>query len=1335
MKKQLLFLIGVLLCTSMRSQSELKAFKDWQTKAGTQNFFYKNVTKTSGSYVYVAGATFNGTDYDILLAKYNSSGVEQWIRQIDGTAHHQDFATALQIDVSGNVFITGAITNDTATMFSDLILVKYNSSGTEQWRATYDYANLYDCGTDIVATTNGVLVVGSSYNSTPNLDFVSILFSTAGVQQWATRYAHSSAMNDVPVQIQKVGSNIYVSGAVQTGATTYSWAAVRYNTSGVQQAVTISSGGTSGIEEVHAMAIDASGNIYLAGITPTVSNGYDYDIIKLDSNLAIQWEVTYDGADNLNDNATDIKVSNSGDVYVTGYSKDSTELNNYLTLKYNSSGSLIWARTFNDSLNGNDEATAMVLDNNGKIYITGSAKTAINGLDYYTIKYDTAGTVLWSIPFDGESHLDDRATNIAIDAVGAVIVTGSSEISVGVYEYATIRYVEKLIYTPNDTLVDYRDNKFLFFENKGQLKDYSDENVDALKFYTLNAGADLYFQYDTMNIVYKKVDTVTASQDTVQRIDMAFIHPNRTKLYGEDQAITKLNYFTHSESITDVDSYEELIAPEIYNGIDLYYDCNLKGLKFYFVVRPDGDPADIGLRFTGADVDSIFGTDSVILESFAGIMGLKLSAFQGSTPISASLSKDTNDIYSVTGLSYNTGLPLTIKFDQGFMPRDERHLGAPEWATPFGGTGADAATDVKSDADGNSYWCGYTNSDNSFPTVPGMTYPFQPNFDAFICKFGSPYWPGFGYVTHGDELLWLAFWGGTGDDKAMALDVTGNSSGGHAYVTGYTESSDFRIPAASNPFYNDGYSGGKDAFIVDIQYGTLAFISAPGTTATFLGGVSDDIGNDIKYKSGVLAIGGITYSTASATTCVIPTGNTGFPVCSATFHNSNSGNGDGFLVKVNNSGTLVSAEFIGGTGYDVVNELAFNGSGDILFTGSTTSTAASFNPVTWTGAYNQGANRGQLDAFVGKFAATPWLSYIGGGGDDYGNAIAIRPSNGNIIIGGSTGSSTPSSVGDFGTVPATAGQFPLCPKTGAYFQGSSSTGAVFNGGTSDGFLYEFTSAGIFNWGTYRGGNNADVISGIALGGVDFSSPYAPTEDIFAVGETYSNDGANIRDVNSVPGEFQLLGTAPAALSSDGYFAIWGTGDELIYSDWLIGYLVQPAVSYYSRASGVSVWTHHIYISETTNNYESLLRAGIGPDLAGMMEGAYTSAQTWNFNGGQTFDPATVNSDCYFVRLSQRTMPMVMIGTPENEKPVLIPQFLVFPNPSQGIYHIKTDDIDIKDASLTVFDITGRIIYNETRIDMLASNLKTIDLSNAGKGMYFISIRTAAFTKTMRIIKQ
>ncbi len=66
-------------CPNVFSQSQKMAFLDWHGEVGTQNFFYKNVTKTdSYGNTYIVGATINSyNNYDILLAKYNRSGTIQ----------------------------------------------------------------------------------------------------------------------------------------------------------------------------------------------------------------------------------------------------------------------------------------------------------------------------------------------------------------------------------------------------------------------------------------------------------------------------------------------------------------------------------------------------------------------------------------------------------------------------------------------------------------------------------------------------------------------------------------------------------------------------------------------------------------------------------------------------------------------------------------------------------------------------------------------------------------------------------------------------------------------------------------------------------------------------------------------------------------------------------------------------------------------------------------------------------------------------------------------------------------------------------------------------------
>src|SRR5205809_245073 len=77
-----------------------------------------------------------GADYATI--KDNSSGEEQWLSRYgpgslpsNGEANNGDFATAIAVDKSGNVYVTGYSGDDYVT-------IKYNSAGEQQWVARYD---------------------------------------------------------------------------------------------------------------------------------------------------------------------------------------------------------------------------------------------------------------------------------------------------------------------------------------------------------------------------------------------------------------------------------------------------------------------------------------------------------------------------------------------------------------------------------------------------------------------------------------------------------------------------------------------------------------------------------------------------------------------------------------------------------------------------------------------------------------------------------------------------------------------------------------------------------------------------------------------------------------------------------------------------------------------------------------------------------------------------------------------------------------------------------------------------------------------------------------------
>ena len=114
----------------------------WTTQLGTYSYDYGNdVTTDSSGNVYVTGGTYGGLDgntnsgcNDIILVKYNSSGTKQWTKQL-GTSS-DDWGNGVSTDSSGNIYVTGTtgggLDGNTSSGSGDIFLVKYNSDGVKQ---------------------------------------------------------------------------------------------------------------------------------------------------------------------------------------------------------------------------------------------------------------------------------------------------------------------------------------------------------------------------------------------------------------------------------------------------------------------------------------------------------------------------------------------------------------------------------------------------------------------------------------------------------------------------------------------------------------------------------------------------------------------------------------------------------------------------------------------------------------------------------------------------------------------------------------------------------------------------------------------------------------------------------------------------------------------------------------------------------------------------------------------------------------------------------------------------------------------------------------------------
>ena len=270
----------------------------------------------------------------------------------------------LTADAAGNAYFTGSTYSGSST---DVLTVKYDSQGVVQWAVQYDGGST-DCGYAVAVDASGnVYVAGQSWKETQygEQGYVLVVkYNASGVEQWATRY---------------------YGGILSAG---------------------------------FALAVDGSGNAYVAGEYYSDDDRHIMMTLKLNTAGAIQWiRWAFYGYDYEESSAYDLALDGNGNAYVTGvlYKPSEPAPFDYLTVKYSSSGATLWARTYDSGLYGSgdvvyDVAHDVAVDGSGNVHVAGTSGV---------IRYDSAGTQQWVAPFAGVARA-------LINVGGMVFATGVS---------------------------------------------------------------------------------------------------------------------------------------------------------------------------------------------------------------------------------------------------------------------------------------------------------------------------------------------------------------------------------------------------------------------------------------------------------------------------------------------------------------------------------------------------------------------------------------------------------------------------------------------------------------------------------------------------------------------------------------------------------------------------------------------------------------------------------------------------------------------------------------------------------------------------------------------
>ena len=307
------------------------------------------------------------------------------------------------------------------------------TGGTPLWTNRYDGpVNDYDYPNALAVDSSGNVVVAGALTDTDSRDLLVLKYSGQGVPLWTNSYhAAGSALNQANAVAVDAADNVFVTGYTTPFSGYGRSVTVAYSSAGIPLWTNLYSEPGGFGTTLRAIAADKNGNVFVTGVTEPATGGLDYVTLAYSNAGVPLWTNRYGTASS--DIPSALALDNNGNVFVTGESQA-----NCVTVAYSNAGAPLWTNIYNgpyESGNATDQGVALAVDSQGNILVTGSSLDNNLRYDWITLKYSNSGIPLWTNRHNGQYNLNDYGANVAVDGSDNVFVTGESD-----NNFVTIKY-------------------------------------------------------------------------------------------------------------------------------------------------------------------------------------------------------------------------------------------------------------------------------------------------------------------------------------------------------------------------------------------------------------------------------------------------------------------------------------------------------------------------------------------------------------------------------------------------------------------------------------------------------------------------------------------------------------------------------------------------------------------------------------------------------------------------------------------------------------------------------------------------------------------------------
>ncbi len=433
--------------------------------------------------VFLTGQSYSSEDSEYVTLKYDAEGTFLWATvhwpypEQDGTV-----PSDMMLDSQGNVIVTG-IGHLPGESEYKYVTIKYDSAGTELWKAGYD-ADLFDTrGSNLwipVMVLDGddnVILCGKKYVS-EGITAVGVLvkYDAAGNELWESSLTvtlgdgYSSAGAPPPRHALAVdpSGHIVVGGMNRSYNGEYSYpeyghdiGTVRYSPAGDLLWENHYGGTRSGPDQITDMAEGAEGNIIVTGTGGILALDEAGEILWSHPEVGLRLEIDADGNIYFGnsdaelfkldpdgqvlwsrpDTGSIIKLSPDGYIYAaTPVPSAGADESTLQTTKLDLEGNALWTDVYEGPVLGENNPQTIALDTEGNAFVVGKSAGDGTDLDIVTIKYGPLGTREWVVRYDGPAMGEDYPNAAEVDHGGNLLLTGAS-VGVGTdLDYVTIKY-------------------------------------------------------------------------------------------------------------------------------------------------------------------------------------------------------------------------------------------------------------------------------------------------------------------------------------------------------------------------------------------------------------------------------------------------------------------------------------------------------------------------------------------------------------------------------------------------------------------------------------------------------------------------------------------------------------------------------------------------------------------------------------------------------------------------------------------------------------------------------------------------------------------------------